>query len=240
MTPALKKYLQPDPNLPPVPAPQRVWTPPLKSRGTRRVALGAKHHENGAMVVNDVVTAFESGFERKAAKSSWAFPGVKDVIDQFPKERYLGDDGAWHSHTFDYLVVFEDGIKRAVSVKPLVFVESSNIRRIHQLLAAQMSPATANQINLVTEQNLGRDDIFNGELICALLQDPNPEQDAVVERIVAGLIGSTTIGELAGASGLKGYGFRAAVRLIASGRLQMVEKARITHNAVVRRPDRQA
>jgi hypothetical protein len=154
--------------------------------------------------------------------------------------RYLGDDGLWHTHTFDYLVVFDDDFKRAVSVKPLVFLESSNIRRIHQLLAAQMSPATANQINLVTEQNLSRDDNFNGELICALLQDSNPEQDAVVEKLVKGLIGTTTIGELADASGLKGYGFRAAVRLIASGRLQMVEKARITHSAVVRRPERRA
>ena len=198
---ALKKYLQPDPNLPPLPAPQRVWRPPLKSRGTRKVALGAKHHENGAMVVNDVVTAFESGFERKAAKCSWAWPGVIDVIDQFPKERYLGDDGVWHTHTFDYLVVFDNGLKRAISVKPLAFVESSNIRRIHQLLAAQMSPATANQINLVTEQNLGRDNYFNGALICSLMLDPNPEQDAVVERLVAGLIGATTIGVLADASG---------------------------------------
>jgi hypothetical protein len=186
------------------------------------------------------VTAFESGFERKAGKCAWAWPGVKDVIDQFPKVRYLGDDGLWHTHTFDYLVVFDDDFKRAVSVKPLVFVESSNIRRIHQLLAAQMSPATANQINLVTEQNLGRDDCFNGELIFSLLRDPHPDDDAVVERLVKGLIGTITIGELADASGLKGYGFRAAVRLIASGRLQMVEKARITHDAVVRRPDRKA
>jgi hypothetical protein len=232
---SLEQYLTTDPNLRPPGPPQRLWIPPVKSRGTRKVALGAKGHGSGAFVADNFVTAFESGAEKKAAFATRAWPGVKDVIDQYPKEKYLGDDGEWHTHTFDYLVVFDDDSKTAVSCKPWELVESSNIRRIHKLVAAQMSPAVANRINLITERNISPEDWFNAELIQSVRRDPNPADDAVIERLTAGLIGTTTIGTLVRAAGLKGYGFRAVVRLIASFKLSMTDRVRITHDAGVRR-----
>ena len=235
----LEQHLKPDPNLRPPGPPQRLWIPPVKSRGTRKVALGAKGHSSGAFVADNFVTAFESGAEKKTAFAARAWPGVRDVIDQFPKVKYRDDDGEWHTHTFDYLVVFDDDNKTAVSCKPWELVASSEIRRIHKLLAAQMSPAVANRINLVTERNISDADWFNAELIQSVRRDPNPADDALIERLTAGLVGTTTIGELACASCLKGYGFRAVVRLIASFKLTMAERVRITHDARVRRPVRE-
>jgi len=236
VTMTLEEYLRPAPHQR-LAKPSSIWMPTAKSRGSRRISLRSKFHAAGALVAHRYTTAFESDLERKAVLRALAWPGVIDVIDQYPRARYLGDDGNWHTHTFDYLVLFDDGSKTAVSVKPEGLVLTSDIRRIHELLAAQMSPLAANRIALVTERHLGPVDCFNAELIHAVRRHPDAADYAVVDGLAAGLIGSTAIGMLVKASGLKGYGFNAIVLLIAAGRLRMTRHERISYDAIVCRPN---
>jgi hypothetical protein len=242
MTMTIEEYLRPDPNIrPPVPT-ARLWTPPSYGSPTRRISMkSSKGSARATLVANSVRIMAESNLEKKAMLAALADPNTAGLREQYPRQKYVGDDGETHTHTFDFLVLHKDGSRTANSVKPLAFVESSGIARILKLLAAQMSPATADRVNLVTERNLGRTVNFNAELIHAVRRDPSPAaDDAIIAGLVDGLIGSTTVRALVAASGLKGYGYRAVARLIADGCLCLTRSERITYDAVVRRADLQA
>jgi hypothetical protein len=242
MTMTLEEYLRPDPNVrPPAPTP-RLWKPPSRGNPTRRISMkSSKGSARATLIANDVRILAESDLEKKAILAALAHPNTAGVREQYPRQKYVGEDGVTHTHTFDFLVLHKDGSRTANSVKPLAFVESSGIFGTLKLLAAQMSPATANRVNLVTERNLGRAVTFNAELIHAVRRDPHPEaDDAIIAGLLDGLIGSTTVRALVAASGLKGYGYRAVARLIAEGCLCLTRSERITYDATVRRACPQA
>jgi hypothetical protein len=232
----LEEYLKPNPNLRPPVATPRLWTPPRKSRGKRKISLRSKGSSRGGFSANNSATAYESNLELDGALSMLADPDIVDVLDQYPQVYFYDLAGLKHRFTFDYMSVHVDGSRTAHSVKPECKVEASRIDEIHRLLQRQMSPKVATRINLITEEKLTDEDRFNARLIHTVRRNPYPDDDAIMERLIAGLHGSTTMGALAKASGRRGFGYRAAARAVAAGKLRLVRHGRMISKAAVCRP----
>jgi hypothetical protein len=233
-----ERYLTPDPN---VPAPwvlPRRWTPPSEKnhRGARAVGFSSKGSSRTVFVVDGNVEGVESDLELYSGLWMLAQPDIVDVISQWPQVQYVDRDGVLRRFTFDFTSVHKDSSRTAHSVKPASKVASSEVEEIHLLLQRQMSPKLANRINLVTEAKLKPQDRFNAEVIYAARRFPVPAHDAVIEKLIADLHGTTTVGALREASGLRGAAYRAVVRLIAARKLELVDHVQITSQAAVRRP----
>lgn len=237
---SLEQYLTKDASLrPPVPTPTR-WTPPQRSRASRRISMRSKGSSRGAFVANGFSIVYESKLEYWVGLACLARHDVADLLDQPPAVEYVDDDGVVRQHTFDYLVTFIDGTRVLVAVKPNSKVQSSGIDRIVELVAEQISPSVADHVVLITEAKLTADDRFNAELIHAVRRGTNSKDDVVIARLVGRLRNTTTVRSLVDASGLNGHGFGAVVRAIASGRLCLTEPCRIDYDAIVRSGKRKA
>lgn len=234
----LKKYLGRDPSLrPPRPRRERHRSP-RASRASRKISIGDKGSVSGVLIANDTKVWFESQLEYWILLALLARWDVVDVWEQPTPVEYVDDDGVKCTHTFDFLVTLRDGRRIAVAVKPAAKVESTGIKRIVDLIAEQMSPAFAGYVTLVTDKSLTIDDRINAQLIHAVSDDNEPEDDAVVARLVKKLRGETTVGKLVAASGLDGYGFRAVVRSIGAGHLMLTGNCVIDDDSVVTRGPR--
>lgn len=229
------KYLARDPNVPAPWATPRLWTPPREARGSRAIGFRSKGSARAALQINGFREAVESDLELDTGLWMLAREDIVDVIGQSPQVRYRDHKGEEHTFTFDFTSMHVDGSRTAHSVKPKDLVEGSQVEHVHQLLRRQMSPKTANLINLITEEKLAPEDRFNAAAIYAARRFPMSENDAVIRTLIADLHGTTTIGALVRASGLGGAAFRAVVRLIAGRELRLTGGVRITSTAVVRR-----
>jgi hypothetical protein len=232
----LDEYLKPNPNLR-RPVASRVWTPPRKSRGKRKISLRSKGSSRGGFQAKGNATAYESDLELDAALALLARPDVVDVIDQYPQVSYVDSDGVRHRFTFDFLSIHADGSRMAHSVKPKSKVEAARVEEIHGFIRRQISAKVATHINLVTEEKLTDEDRFNARLIHTVRRKPYPDDDAIIARLISGLHGSTTLGALAKASGRRGFGYRAAARAVAAGKLRLVRHGRMVSKAAVCRPN---
>lgn len=229
-----EQYLTPDPNIPAPRVTPRLFTPTRPARGDRELGpRSSKSSARAALNINGFAEGAESHLELTAGLWLLAQPDIVDVISQAPQVEFIGIDGKLHTFTFDYLSIHQDGTKTAHSVRPLI--RSSELEETHRQLQTQMSPEVANRINLITEEKLRPEDRFNAALIYTARRFPIPEHDHAIERIVAGLIGSTTIGELCRGSGLGGSAFRSIVRLISARKLELVSHSYIISSARVRR-----
>jgi TnsA endonuclease N terminal len=220
----LKKILGRDPSLrPPRPRRERHRLP-RASRASRKIKIGDKGSVSGALIANDIKIWFESQLEYWVLLVLLARSDVIDVWEQPTPVEYVDDDGVVCTHTFDFLVTLRDGTRIAIAVKPAAKVDSTGIKRAVELIAEQMSPAFAGYVKLVTDKSFNIADRINAQLIHAVSDDNEPEDDAVVAKLVKKLRGETTVEKLVAASGLKGYGFRAVVRSIGAGHLTLTDK----------------
>ncbi|MGL9620218.1 hypothetical protein QRQ56_19555 [Bradyrhizobium sp. U531] len=233
-----EQYLTPDPNIPAPRALPRRWRLPSEqaTRGARSIGFSSKGSSRTVFVVDGKVEGAESDLELYSGLWMLAQPAIVDVVSQWPQVRYMDRDRVLRRFTFDFTSVHADGSRTAHSVKPASKVEASEVEEIHLLLQRQMSPAQANRINLITEAKLKPEDRFNAEAIYMARRFPVPEHDVVIERLIADLHGTTTVGALRVDSGLRGAAYRAIVRAIADRKLKLVDHVRITSDAVVRRP----
>jgi hypothetical protein len=225
----------------PTPDTQFSYLMAARSRASRIVDL--KGNNRGSFIGAFVAwldgkwqtLVFESRHELLTGYILLSTKGVEDLQDQPPLVRYIGLDGRWHAHTFDYLVIV-NGKRYAVACK---FASSvARLRFKHQLstIRAQLN-GFADDVLLVTEQDFSRERALAAELFHFMRREIDDEADAAVAAIVDTLSASTTIGDLVRAAGLNARGWRAIVRAVGEHRLQIVGKRRIDDysTSVVRR-----
>jgi hypothetical protein len=200
--------------------------PSRRSRGSSRSSIigGAKPRRFHC----------EGGIEEKAAYAFLAAPLVADVWEQPAAVEYLDELGQRRRHTFDFLVLLKDGTRIAVEVKPSAF--EKKWRPIIEMIARQMSRKFADTVLLLTEEKLRPGLIHNAMLIHAVRRDPPRGYDEQIRDLVQTLNGSAKIGDLVAHSGLEGNAFRAIVRLIANGELNVHGNGRIGYGTNVSRP----
>ena len=214
------------------------WIPPGASIGERDFPFASKASERGFVIAYGRRIPYESRLERGFILAYLAQRATKSVIEQSPRFEYFDEDGVFHEHVFDLLVIRHDGQRFAIDVKPHAKLASSNLKALHNCIAGQMSPDIANELLIVTEKKLSRADRYNYELYYAVHREQWPEDDAVVAALIKKLKGPTPIEKIVEKSKLDGYGFNAVVRAVAAGQLSLVKPrdVLVTHEAMVIRP----
>ena len=214
----------------PVPA----WRPPGPSLTTRNVhskSSGAcRPSVVGGMQSREIMC--ESGLERKAALFLLTHPQVADLREQPQAVRWTDAAEIDRRHTFDFLATLVDGRKVAVAVKPRVKAQRRRLPETLAVIAGQVAPTFADGVLLITEADLPRDTVHNAALLHHARRGADPDADLAVGRLVTEA-GQGTVGGLVAASGLEGAGFRAVMRLIASGTIRIPAAARIAYDTPV-------
>lgn len=208
-----------------------MWRPPGPSLTTRHV-----HSKSSGACRPSVVGGkqsreimCESGLERKAALVLLTHPQVVDLREQPQAVRWTDALGVERRHTFDFLATLVDRRKIAVAVKPVIKANRRRLPETLAVIAGQMAPAFADGVLMITEADLPRDTVHNAALLHHARRGADPDADHAVGLLVAEA-GSGTVGELVAASSLGGAGFRAVMRLIASGTIQIPADARIAYD----------
>lgn len=198
--------------------------PALKSRNTCR----------GFVIYQNRVVWFESHLELMVFFMLALLPGVATIQEQPPAVTYQ-DGETFHHHTFDFLVIFRDGGRMYVAVKPAARVISSRIEHVLGLIATQMSPDKFASIRLITDADFTYADRFNAIQAYDFCMDPIKEHDDAMTSLISEISGAVRIADLVSASGLGAMGFRSMVRLIAYRQLAAVKPGeRITYDSFVR------
>jgi hypothetical protein len=217
-----------------------LWRPPGPSLTTRQISRRSTGAARAVLVggARPRQILCESGLERRCAMLLLARRGIVDVWEQPTPVAYRDAAGNWHHHTFDFLVLLADGTLVAIEVKPYDTVMRKQWRAKIEMVAAHgaRNGSGYDGYLLVTERNMPLYAVADAGLILACRRESRPDCDDAVRRAVTGIHGRVTVGDIVDRTGMKGDAFRAVVRLIDDGLLEVVDRgARIDYPTRVRR-----
>lgn len=212
--------------------------PPTPPSGGRKIPVVSKGHFTGNLVVGDEhgegrVIEVESHLEMQTALILIARPDIVDIETQVAFD-WFDEDGEIHTHFFDFKAYHRDGSRTAIMVKPRKRLQSERFVTEAHRIAAQVTPAFADNVTIFTDADVDPIELHNAELFHAM-RTRDPEADAAMRRLVAGVDGAVRIADLVSHSGLEARGFRALVRLIATGALETCAFERIGYETLVQR-----
>jgi len=188
---------------------------------------------------------FHTGDDESRALDFWSYtefqwglviqarPGVVDLANQIPFQ-WRDADGKMRTHNFDFVAYMDDGTRTAIMVKAACRMKSADLRKRITAISSQARGTFADRVVTMTENHIDRVELFNAELLHEMRR-PDPVPDAAVRRAIRDLVGAARVGDLVDHIGLGADGFRAIVRLVRSRELVLAERARLTHDALVRR-----
>jgi hypothetical protein len=218
--------------------PEGTFRLPLPPKASRSFKMGTQKHFTGCLVFGEdegQAMEVESHTEMLTALVMLARRDLVGLENQVPF-RWTDLGGDQRTHFFDFRVSLRDGSRVALIVKHSKKAEDAEFQMQMRCLARQVPADFANRVSLITEKHLDPTEVFNAELIHSVRQ-PDPETDAVVERVVAALQAAAKISDIVAAAGCGGNGFRAVVRLIRNRKLDLVAHERIGPGTLVRRRD---
>lgn len=209
---------------------------PERLRTSRKIAKGRRTHFTGQFTFGPDegrTMDIESHTELCAALVTIVRPDVVGLENQVPFE-WVEPNGKTATHHFDFRVLMADGRRRAIMVKSEYRRRQPKVQRELAEIAAQVTPEFADDVQVMTERDIDPVELFNAEMMHEMRR-PDPEADAAARRVMGEIVASVQIQDLVTAIDLGARGFRAVVRLLRSHELQLINKARIAHEAYVRR-----
>ncbi len=217
-----------------------IYQPPLECLASRmppaRSKKSARVYHTAYMPSDEHLRRLvsESGPEFFTSQLALASPDIVSVIPQPERISFIDKRGKKRHHTFDLLLEHSDGKKTAVAVKPFDRVINSDFRETLSVIAGQMPSSFADRVCLVTDRSFTRVQIFNAAMFVDFSKDQDPEADKRLLSISEDLIGTMTIASIVALSGHGGAMFRAVVRQLFGGMLQLVSPGRICSSSQVR------
>jgi hypothetical protein len=168
---------------------------------------------------------FESRHELLTAYLLLSMPGLQNLHEQPPRIHYKGLNGLPTWHTFDFLVTINNR-RYAVACKFRNRAERLHFREQLALIKAQFGDF-ADEVLLVTEEDYSLEQALQAELYHIIGREIDDEADAAVLDLIGTLVGSTTIGTVVRATGLKARAWRSLVRLAGRRMLCIADGRRI-------------
>lgn len=186
----------------------------------------------------------ESSGEAEALLHFAAMPGVTTIREQYPVVQYKDAAGRTREHTFDLHVEFETGICIAIAVKPKAIADKIGFAEQLHGIAAYVPEDIADASLLVTDVDIPIPHRrLNAAVVGAhrdyLCGEPwVTEADALAWQFASHLASSLTLEEFGQALGLpQGRGFRAGLRAIKAGHLEVVGTSLRIGLTRVQKPD---
>ena len=209
---------------------------PRPAQVDRPITMGVQKHFTGSIVFGaneGQVMPFESHTEKLTALVMLARRSVVDLESQirFP---WVDQNGQARTHYFDFRVSHRDGSRVALIVKNSKKAREASFLAEVRCIASQVTSVFADRVSLITERHLDPVEVYNAELIhCVRIADP--EADAAVKAVIAGINGATKIGDIVTAARISGRGFLAVARMIGKHEIELVSHERIGSETLVRR-----
>lgn len=160
-------------------------------------------------------------------------PQVRQVHEQFGPVPFRDADGQSREHYFDLMIMYRDGRRIGVAVKPEERLASGRVLSELRQLRATMPAGLVDEIRLVTERHYRRSSAFNATMYLRFKLTSEPEIDARLTEVISSTPGETSIADLIRRSRTGQGGFRAAVRAVFEGRLTKLSGGRIDLFTVV-------
>ena len=209
---------------------------PAPSRADRNVANSSTWHCTAYAVLGDgagVRMQAESHLELSHLFILNADPDIADLREQvrFP----YGLPGAERAHVFDAVATRRSGVRIAYTVKPEVRLHSGRfLEEMREVAWWVRETRFAGEVRLLTEADVDPVTLHNAELIAAV-READPEAETVARAAVEALVGAVTLRALTLATGLEARGYRALLRLIRTGALEMARQEAISPLTLVQR-----
>lgn len=216
---------------------------PKPSLGHRTIHKSSNVSCRHVVVYDGRLLFTESSLESHAANAFMASPYVKAIREQFPAVTFIETTGETSSHVFDLYVEMANGVKLAIAVKPFALAEAKQFRSKLQQIAQYVPSHLADAVVLVTDRALTEAQRKLNRAVVGACRDytsaakaAKAADEAVLAR-ASNLKGTATLDEfVAGLPSLEGQGFRAALRALKKGHLE-VESAHLEIGRTrVRRP----
>lgn len=207
---------------------------PAQSVGNRKTQVGSSHHFTGRLVIGEGPgrrLGFESHLEAKAAMILAARRETLSLVEQF-RISWTDEFGKVLRHFVDFVQDKVDGQRIGYAVRPTARVSQKYLLKLARIKEQALAGAILSDFRLFTETEVCPVELSNATQFHAVRR-PDPFGDMIAAEVVRNMSGVTTIGQLTDAIGLDGMGFRAVVRLIRSGELEMVRHEIISRSSQV-------
>jgi hypothetical protein len=213
------------------------WDDPDPSKGSRRPHAGSRGSSRASLAISAGnrfrMMHVESGLEYK-----WAvvFDGLLKpsfFLEQPAPISYIDSEGKKRSKRFDFFLVTSDR-RIFVEIKPAYKVKKYGLEAIYQHISSQISAEIADEVLLLTDEDLHPDAVANAQLLRSSRRYPPWDLEDVLLRAAHGADEDVSISGLIRAAGTEvASGFVAALRLIDHGRLVVRDEGRISHRSRV-------
>jgi len=207
---------------------------PEFSRGNRKTQVGSTKHFTGGLVLGNregVRLGTESHLEANAALLLNYRPTTLDLVEQVQFAWY-DEHGEFSNHFIDLVATRVDGSVIGYAVRPMYRVSHAYECKLARIKEQAIAQCFLDDFRLFTEEDVCPVELHNAKLFHSVRR-PDDLADPVVQDVSRNVHGITTVSELVKQTHLEGMGFRAVVRLIRSGQLQMVRFEHIAHGTEV-------
>lgn len=212
-------------------------TLPSAPRAERPISPVSKSHFTGHLIVGDgagEAMEVESHLEMNIALVLSTRADVAELENQVPFRWWCREKAGWKTHHFDFRVHKRDGTRIAIMVKPSKKLACPRFQSEAREIAAQVTVGFADQVAIMTEREVDPVELHNAEFLHGL-RDSDPDADSAARRVMAHVVGAIPVGEIVEAVGREGRGFRAVGRLLRNHELTLVNRERISADALVMR-----
>lgn len=231
----LQRSLRPHPHWEP---PSIDTTPaivrlPARKKGSRPVSMATRGHNSSVVVdPNDnLAKELESSIEHDAYLVLTADPEVVHIVCQARPIEYVDRDGEVHEHFFDFLATMKDGRRVAVMAKSAEKVRRDKLEEVAKELAAQIPDTFADEVLLITKDDMPEWLVANARLIRSSRLDKSTTRDQAILQHALTLPEPVSIEELCGS--FAPYGARSVARLLHAGHLRQIEAGLIGPTTMV-------
>ncbi|MBO9456950.1 hypothetical protein J7376_16090 [Paracoccus sp. R12_1] len=219
------------------------FAPPLPSSADRMVATSSRAHFCGHVVIGDGsgrgaisgvtprVVHVESHLELCWCLCLSVRPDIIDLREQ-ARFDWFDEDGEVRSHFFDLLVTRNDGSRLACAIRPAIRSRGRLGRQLPRIATQVRASGFADDVRLLTDHDLDSVELHNAWILHGI-RVGDQQVDARAVDVFETLSGTATLSELTSRIGLGVVGFRALLRLLRSGHLQMLRSEKITPSATV-------
>lgn len=204
---------------------------PEPSLAHRSFSPRSKGHCTADLVVDNRCVHVESHLELVSLLCLLRMPGVVGVREQQLYEWY-DHDGVVHDYYFDLVADYADGTSVAFAVRPEARLKLAYRTQLAIIRRQALDEGAFDDVRFLTEKSFDTITRHNAELFYGS-RHPDPVVDDAARSVIRAMSGTATVGQLKTRIGQGGNGFRAVVRLVASGVLAPLRHERLTSSTLL-------
>jgi hypothetical protein len=215
----------------------RAWEPPLASRAGRVPGARSKEAIRGRMHndANGREMHLDSALEWDFLCVLRTHRHIVDIQEQAGPVTYVDEAGKFHEHTFDALVITDDGTRVAIAVKPEDKRQSSGVDKVVGYFREQNDGSFADRFVVRSRHHFTRDQVHDARLILRARREQDGADCDRLRTILLKIPGTFRLSDVLESSGIElGKAFIAAVNLFDEGLLELACAGRFLHDATVR------